>query len=74
MSFSQNTPEDEFGEVILTGKLIQNPWNVCKKLVIYAPNEKVWFCLIPISAQEAVTTAPTVLSVLTRRSINPSLK
>lgn len=54
-SFSQNTPEDEFDEVILTGKLDSKPWSICKKLVIHAPNETVHFCLVSVSTQEAVT-------------------
>ena len=42
-------PEDEFDEVILTGKLDSKPWSICKKLVIHAPNETVHFCLISVS-------------------------
>lgn len=75
MSFSQNTSEGEFDDVILTGNLIQKkPWDICKKLVIHAPNEKVHFCLVSVSDKEAVTPGPAVISVLTGRNIKPSFK
>lgn len=75
MGFSQNTPEDEFDDVILTGMLnLKNPGIFVRNWLFMSQMRKYVFCLVSVSAEEAVTPGPAVISILTGRSVKPFFK